>query len=1152
MKGRVIRGLSLVLAIIIIIMSTDYKILARADQGTANSEETSRIYEGNGYKAKYTLFSSWNSGSNFQIELENTGNTKIENWSILVEYQDEINNIWNAQITSHENGVYTIKNDGWNQDVEVGQTVSFGMSASSAFTAVPASITLLDNYRSVVTEGVIVDYSINNNWGNGCTGSIDISNLTDKTIEDWTVEFDCANSEINFWDGILISHDGNHYEVHNAGYNSAIAPGQSVSVGFLVNGAISDELFTNMKLTEDSDEPETTYPGENDPDEEREVEPLEDIGENYFKQPTEDDIVIDEESGLQYVKNQLLVSAYMGTPKEAIEEMVEEVGADIVGYTEITCDYQIEFRQDMTLDDLDAMAEYLMGYPYVSAVFLNTAMSIAVDGASNDLLYNDGLKCLKKWMDSNGDGDYDDPLDYHYLILKSPSGSVVYDDWNESSPSGDNWGLEALHVPSAWDVATDSHTVKVGIIDNYFENVITPTGKRELVFDDILRNINYSAQNHGLSHGDHVSGIIGATHNNSFGISGVATDVRLYGYTMSESDLDSSVGVSANCMAGVNVALNALICNHVKVINMSLGYGDATLVYGASQGNSKAIRKIDRDVATATEHLRKLTDAGYDFVIVKSAGNFNGRSFVADSSQYGYHEFDSRIDDPAKKENKTVLAEYGFYINAITDPELRDRIIVVGSMNKGNAVSSFSGRGDRVDVLAPGEDIVSTVPRGLDLSAATSAGYAPVIGFKSMDGTSMATPHITGIVSLMYQVKPSLSAKKVKEFIRADARRVRQISGYNVPDAKLCVEYAKSVMDTTAFDEDWPTGLLAASIRDDFGNKISEFAEFHVQAIRHSTGDYNLDKYAFNFSTDVNGDFMYPLPQGTYDVLVYISGISTQYLPTTIKDVEINPDETTYLPTIKLSSWKSRTSGYVKGIVIDAITGLPLDGVTAKIRKGWNATSGAYVANLTGSTPKKATTDLEGTFSISTAIGAYTVELVKEGYITCYYNVLSTPGMAWTHGYDTTMSMTPVLPDDEYRIVLTWGSTPSDLDSHLFYYMNGVAQFHVCYWNQNAYFEGKQVAKLDLDDTSSYGPETITITVDADLVKNGELRYCVHNFSGGYNQLSASNACVRIYRGNELLKDYSITQNRQALVWHVFNINSNGIEMVYTFDDTIN
>lgn len=1150
MKQKLFNGIAVFLSFILVFVSLNIYTPVQA-----NENETKKTYPGYGYVATYTLFASWDGGSNFQIELKNTGSQKIENWSLLVEYDDEINNIWNARIEKHDGNKYTISNAGWNQDIEAGQSICFGMSSSSAFSRVPASITLIDNARASKTSGVRVEYTINNNWGNGCTGSISITNQSDKDIEDWSLELDCANNEITFWDGNILSHEGSHYVVHNAGYNSVIKPGQSTDVGFIVYGTITDPLFTSLTLTEKTEYSDIYE--DDEPDEIREKEPLGDIGEAYFKEAKLEDVILDTETGLQYVKNQLLISAYMGTPKEAIEEIAEEFDAEIVGYTAITCNYQFEFKNDMSLDDLEEVAEYLEGYPYISAVFLNTVMGVSIDEEANDFLYNDGFYCETGSEDVNNDGNKDDE-DFDYLYSKTPSAGKGYKDaWNESAPAGDNWGLEALHVPSAWDLVKDSSPVKVGIIDSYFEDVISINGKRELIFDDILLNIVPNKPTpHKYAHGDHVAGIIGAAHNNKFGISGVATNVRLYAHTMSESTSELPEDTDINSAAGVLVALDKLICNNVKIINMSLGYGTlgdggkGAIVYAASHDNSEAVRKINYDASVATEHLRKLINAGYDFLIVKSAGNYNNDYFIYDdNSMYDYRVFQTG-DDINKRVSGGVLAQYGHYINNISDPEVKDRIIVVGAFSQndfsnGNQIADFSGIGDRVDVIAPGVGIISTAPLSSDYSAVN--GVFPIIGFKMAQGTSQAAPHISGIAALICQMHPGISAKRLKSIICSDNNIVKQINGYNVPNAKLCLEQVADY----EYDENWPTGIIAGSVRSE--NDINIIgANIHIQAIRHSTGDYSLDRYAFNFEADEDGNFIYSLPQGTYDLLVYLDNCAQPYLPTTIKNIEIKPDETTYVPTIRLSKWTSRASGNVKGMVNDAITGQALDGVIARIRKGWNTTEGAYVSNLTGTKVKQATTGTDGKFSISAAIGAYTVELVKAGYVTAYYNVLATEGNIVTVGYDTAMTMTPVLPDDEYRIVLAWGNTPSDLDSHLLYYINGVEQFHVCYWNKSASIGDKQVAVLDLDDTSYYGPETVTVTVDAALVENGELHYCVHNFSGGLTQLSASNASVRIYRGNSLIDTYTVLTNQQALVWHVFNITKDGIKSVYDFNDIIN
>lgn len=125
--------------------------------------------------------------------------------------------------------------------------------------------------------------------------------------------------------------------------------------------------------------------------------------------------------------------------------------------------------------------------------------------------------------------------------------------------------------------------------------------------------------------------------------------------------------------------------------------------------------------------------------------------------------------------------------------------------------------------------------------------------------------------------------------------------------------------------------------------------------------------------------------------------------------------------------------------------------------------------------------------------------------------------------------------------MLTWGSEPSDLDSHLTYYVGDKQQFHVSYQNKEAVYEGKIVAQLDLDDTSSYGPETVTILLDSDIVNSeGYFNYSVHNYSDkgilSSNRLSLSNAVVRVFKGNTLLKTYNVPKNEAGTVWHVFAI----------------
>ncbi|SUD27464.1 TPR domain protein [Pseudomonas fluorescens] len=131
-----------------------------------------------------------------------------------------------------------------------------------------------------------------------------------------------------------------------------------------------------------------------------------------------------------------------------------------------------------------------------------------------------------------------------------------------------------------------------------------------------------------------------------------------------------------------------------------------------------------------------------------------------------------------------------------------------------------------------------------------------------------------------------------------------------------------------------------------------------------------------------------------------------------------------------------------------------------------------------------------------------------------------------------TYAISPVMENlDGLRVVLTWGQTPSDLDSHMIFPGN------------NIYFNNKTGtdAELDVDDTDSYGPETITLQKK----HYGESYvYAVHDFSNRTNTrstaLSESQAKVFVYMGQSLVRTYYVPTNRTGNLWTVFRMTGNG------------
>jgi len=120
---------------------------------------------------------------------------------------------------------------------------------------------------------------------------------------------------------------------------------------------------------------------------------------------------------------------------------------------------------------------------------------------------------------------------------------------------------------------------------------------------------------------------------------------------------------------------------------------------------------------------------------------------------------------------------------------------------------------------------------------------------------------------------------------------------------------------------------------------------------------------------------------------------------------------------------------------------------------------------------------------------------------------------------------------DSMRVVLGWGSSPSDLDSHMVYPGNHI------------FFDHKlgDSGNLDVDDIDSYGPETITLT----RRENGKSYiYVVHDYSDKYEpgtkNLSRSDAKVFVYVGETLVRTYYVPVGQSGNLWTVFKVNENG------------
>ena len=165
---------------------------------------------------------------NGEIQIINKGNKVIDNWALEFDMPYEITNIWNGVIGLNEEGTYIIKNAGHNQDINPGASVSFGFTANITDDDVvyPDSYAIVGRKAQVTESDYKITFDVISDWETAFNGQITIINTSDKTIEDWELEFDFSHEINEFWTANIISREGEHYVIKNKGYNANIKPGQ--------------------------------------------------------------------------------------------------------------------------------------------------------------------------------------------------------------------------------------------------------------------------------------------------------------------------------------------------------------------------------------------------------------------------------------------------------------------------------------------------------------------------------------------------------------------------------------------------------------------------------------------------------------------------------------------------------------------------------------------------------------------------------------------------------------------------------------------------------------------------------------------------------------------------------------------------------------
>ena len=305
-----------------------------------------------------------------------------------------------------------------------------------------------------------------------------------------------------------------------------------------------------------------------------------------------------------------------------------------------------------------------------------------------------------------------------------------------------NWGAVAMHAREAEAVNVKRAPVTVAVVDSGVEDTHPDLEGRVDTSRSVKCSVNgvatqdFYGWRDEFYHGTHVAGIIAANHND-IGIDGIAP----------ESTIVAIQATNDNRLIYpeyVTCAFMWAASHGVDVVNNS--YSMDPWVYWSPTDPEQAA-----GLEAATRSIKYAQDKG--LAVIAAAGN---EGVDIDNP---WIDNGSPTDVPTPTKNRAVEG-------SIRVPSMLDGVAQVSAVGQAYNVkpglslgrAEFSNYGHTIDFAAPGDQIYST---------ATTLFYRS--GYAVADGTSMATPHVSGVAALIKSVHPELTGAQVIKVMERQA-----------------------------------------------------------------------------------------------------------------------------------------------------------------------------------------------------------------------------------------------------------------------------------------------------------------------------------------------------------------------------------------------
>jgi len=330
---------------------------------------------------------------------------------------------------------------------------------------------------------------------------------------------------------------------------------------------------------------------------------------------------------------------------------------------------------------------------------------------------------------------------------------------NDSNGDGDIIPAQAINADELWSKGIDGKGVIVAVLDsgidkNHPDLAGKVIGEKNFVEDE-------ASADDILGHGTMVAGIIagsGAASNGKY--KGIAPGASLLNVKVINSKGDGKI---SDIIAGIEWALY----NGADVMSLSLG--------GINLGETNPPITMAADNAM---------DQGV--VVVVAAGNRNNTKTSGATGTNSAQAIDSKfpievsqIKNDQKKDVLYLLVPIVLALppGLIDSPGDGVKVITLGSSDYNGRIAEFSGSGptrdDRTkpDVVAPGVNIISTAPPGLERPDYIDVYYA------RESGTSLSTPVAAGLAALLLSENSNMTPAGIKAIMTRGAQKLHNTLG---------------------------------------------------------------------------------------------------------------------------------------------------------------------------------------------------------------------------------------------------------------------------------------------------------------------------------------------------------------------------------------